>query len=142
MTPEAILALLEESAFLLAEPAEAPGEAAEGWCAEVAITSPLSGRVRLAMATGPAEATGAELMGLSPGADTPPELGRQTVAELANVLAGRLGAERVGEGCDVVVGLPELRQLNHSAWAELAGDRDCYCFDCMGDPLLVCVSWD
>ncbi|OGV83446.1 MAG: hypothetical protein A3K19_09890 [Lentisphaerae bacterium RIFOXYB12_FULL_65_16] len=109
--------------------------------ARVGFTGPQNGLVRVAVpgAFGPLLA--ANVLGLED-TDSPEaaRFGRDTLGEMANVMAGRVTTALFGAQAVFDFAMPEVRDLSNAEWREFAGHADALIFQVEGHPLLLQVQ--
>ena len=128
--------VLQEAAFVFAEPADEP----EGWAppvvtAEIAFESVRGGVLRLAVPPRGAVEIAANMLGVDPGDPEAEEHGRAAVAEILNVIGGAFVTRFFGTKVPTQLGLPTTALVD----APAAAARTCAATLQLesGDPVLL-----
>jgi len=122
---EMVIAALERTAFVLAEPADADrvkSLPAPAHAAVIRYTGPKSGSVRLEATDGFLREVASSLLGVEPDEVNVEKDGLDVIRELANIVGGSVILELGGDACPFSLGLPEVVAVSGSA-----GSSDCVC---------------
>ena len=122
---EMVIAALERTAFVLAEPVESDRVAslpAPAHAAVIGYTGPKSGSVRLEATEGFLREVASSLLGVEPHEVDVEKDGLDVIRELANIVGGSVLLELGGDACPFSLGLPEVTALSKGATSD-----DCVC---------------